>query len=234
MTQQINDVRKKIVLIGATSPTAEAIAAKVYRELESVREQKKTAHETAEEIKEQYLRTRIKELCDEAWDTNDGMPTIIEMIIVLGTDDDRYMISEMLKSVPRIPKYDFTQKILPALRRVLEHPNFNVPIQIPPSLYFISVGPGPIDTQYYSCIMYPSVSEPSGFGRLAKSNYGFDTAKEALYDAAKQFPSLPVLLPPDTYEYPYFDVSKARIFNKARERRDKRQEKLLKNFGEKK
>lgn len=97
--------------------------------------------------------------------------------------------------------------------RAEEDPRFHRPEKISPSEYFISVGPGEIEGQFYACVMAPKpVAEVQGatddpeYNIVAKCRYGFDTEAEAKTDAARQFPSLPVLSGPDEYQYPFYDM----------------------------
>lgn len=101
--------------------------------------------------------------------------------------------------------------------------------KILPSEMFISVGPGEIEGQYYACVMAP-VESTDEYKIIAKCNYGFETEGQAKQDAARQYPSLPVLSGPDEYQYPYYNMRKMRILLEAKGKRERKAQKLAGNI----
>lgn len=113
---------------------------------------------------------------------------------------------------------------------VEQDPRFHRIEKILPSEFFISTGPGELEDKHYACIMAPKKNEADGYDVVAKCRYGFDGPREAMDDAARQYPSLPILSGPDEYQYPFYDMRKMQILAEAQERRNKRKEKLRVNW----
>lgn len=126
-----------------------------------------------------------------------GLAQMILMGMAMGGEQTQREIHEALNLPDRVQAY--SHNIRAFQRRE----------KISPAEYFISVGPGEIEGQYYACIMRPDDDPDSetGYKVVANGNRGFDTEDEAKMDAAKQFPSLPVLSGPDQYHYPFYDLS---------------------------
>lgn len=125
---------------------------------------------------------------------------------------------------------------------VEEDPRFHRKEKILPSEYFISTGPGEITGKYYACMMSPNLefdpNQPDDtvvidmnkpYKIIAKCYYGFKTPHEALMDASRQFPSLPVLIGGDKYEYPHYQVP-SKFETEAQTRQERRATKLAENL----
>lgn len=118
-----------------------------------------------------------------------------------------------------------------------DDPKWNGPVKIDPSECFISTGPGDLEGKYYPVLMKPR-AEGEELNRLGgtehymilgKMLFSFDTAREALYFAAKTMTAVPILID-DKYKWPYFSERGAKVRLQAAERRVRRNKKFAEHM----
>lgn len=147
-----------------------------------------------------------------------NMGQALLLALAMGGEETRAKVAEIVAPTSR--------------PRTERDPRFHRLEKISPNEYFISVGPGEIEGKYYATIMAPSKDpeSPTGYDIIAICRYGFDTELGAKVDAAKQFPSLPVLGGTDSYSYPYYNQHKLQVILKAQELRDRKAAKRQTNW----
>lgn len=157
----------------------------------------------------------------------------------------------LLGSLMNRDSMTYAEELIPphkSVKLITDDPRFHRLEKISPAEFFITVGRDEFKGNYYAVVMAPKgkgdvrwtdkcddcrkgeceIHGPD-YKIIATCRYGFSTPEEATTDAARQYPSLPVLSGTDQYQYPFYNVRKMRIIINAQKRREEKARKAQRN-----